>query len=57
MARMPPSNPPEAAIFDVEGTLMDCVHFILESWRETLQEAGHIFTYRDLQAYSGMDGG
>ena len=35
---------------------MDCVPFILESWRETLQEAGHIFTYRNLQAYSGMDG-
>lgn len=29
---------------------------ILESWRETLQEAGHSFTHGDLQPYSGMDG-
>jgi len=47
---------PQAAIFDVEGTLMDCVPLVLESWRETLLQAGHSFTPRDLQPYSGMDG-
>jgi HAD superfamily hydrolase (TIGR01509 family) len=45
-----------AAIFDVEGTLVDCVALTLESWRETLQAAGHCCTLRDLQPYSGMDG-
>jgi phosphoglycolate phosphatase-like HAD superfamily hydrolase len=28
----------------------------LESWRETLQQAGHSFTHLDLQPFSGMDG-
>jgi len=45
-----------AVIFDVEGTLVDCVPLILESWRRTLLSAGHSFTLKDLQAYSGMDG-
>jgi phosphoglycolate phosphatase-like HAD superfamily hydrolase len=47
---------PEAAIFDVEGTLVDCVPLVLESWREVLHQTGHDFTVRDLQPYSGMDG-
>jgi len=47
---------PHAAIFDIEGTLMDCVPLILESWCETLHQAGHVMTHRDLQPYSGMDG-
>jgi HAD superfamily hydrolase (TIGR01509 family) len=45
-----------AAIFDVEGTLMDCVPLQLESWRVTLGEAGHFITYAELQPFSGMDG-
>jgi HAD superfamily hydrolase (TIGR01509 family) len=53
---MPPNDRPECAIFDVEGTLVDCVPLTLESWRETLQEAGHAFTQHHLQPYSGMDG-
>jgi HAD superfamily hydrolase (TIGR01549 family) len=53
---MSPDDRPECAIFDVEGTLVDCVPLILESWRATLQEAGHSFTHLDLQPYSGMDG-
>jgi phosphoglycolate phosphatase-like HAD superfamily hydrolase len=44
-----------AVIFDVEGTLVNCVPLILESWRRTLLSAGHSFTIKDLQAYSGMD--
>ena len=55
-AYMSSNDRPECAIFDVEGTFMDCVPLILESWRETLQEAGHSFTHFDLLHYSGMDG-
>ncbi len=47
---------PFAAVFDVEGTLVDCVTHQLESWRVTLTEAGHSFTHSDLQPFSGMDG-
>jgi HAD superfamily hydrolase (TIGR01509 family) len=47
---------PAAVIFDVEGTLIDCVPLVLESWRETLHKAGHPFSVQDLQPYSGMDG-
>jgi HAD superfamily hydrolase (TIGR01509 family) len=43
-------------IFDVEGTLIDCVAQTLESWRQTLSEFGHTFTRDELQPYSGMDG-
>jgi HAD superfamily hydrolase (TIGR01509 family) len=49
--------PPIAALFDVEGTLIDCVALQLESWRVTLSEAGYSFTHLDLQQFSGMDGG
>ena len=52
---MPPSTP-IAALFDVEGTLIDCVALQLESWRVTLNEAGYSFTHLDLQPFSGMDG-
>jgi phosphoglycolate phosphatase-like HAD superfamily hydrolase len=44
------------AIFDVEGTLIDCVSETLQSWRQTLAEFGHSFDLADLQPYSGMDG-
>ena len=47
---------PIAVVFDVEGTLIDCVPLVLESWRETLHEAGHRFSVQDLQPYSGLDG-
>jgi HAD superfamily hydrolase (TIGR01509 family) len=53
---MPPLTRPIIVVFDVEGTLVDCVPLILESWRETLQQAGHSFTHLDLQPFSGMDG-
>jgi HAD superfamily hydrolase (TIGR01509 family) len=45
-----------AALFDVEGTLIDCVPLQLESWRLTLLELGYSFTHLDLQPFSGMDG-
>ncbi|MDB6045474.1 MAG: family hydrolase [Gammaproteobacteria bacterium] len=47
---------PVVSIFDVEGTLVDSVPLQLESWRATLQTAGHSFTHADLQPFSGMDG-
>ena len=45
-----------AVIFDVEGTLVDCVPLVLESWRDILAKAGYSFELRQLQPYSGMDG-
>jgi beta-phosphoglucomutase-like phosphatase (HAD superfamily) len=42
-------------IFDVEGTLVDCVAQTLESWRETLAESGFAFSIAELHAFSGMD--
>lgn len=53
---MPGPRRQPAAIFDVEGTLVDCVPWVLESWRETLADAGFAFTHADLQRFSGMDG-
>jgi HAD superfamily hydrolase (TIGR01549 family) len=44
-----------SVIFDVEGTLVDCASQITESWRRTLQEAGHAFSHAGLHRYSGMD--
>ena len=46
----------DVIIFDVEGTLIDCVPDILESWHVTLCEAGHAVPRKELQRYSGMDG-
>jgi HAD superfamily hydrolase (TIGR01549 family) len=45
-----------AVIFDVEGTLIDCVPQNLESWQSTLADAGLTFPLDVLQLYSGMDG-
>jgi phosphoglycolate phosphatase-like HAD superfamily hydrolase len=45
-----------ALIFDVEGTLVDCVEQTLESWRETLADFGLNFSIKQLHPYSGMHG-
>jgi len=45
-----------AYIFDVEGTLIDCVTEILQCWRETLAGFGIPVTSAHLQLLSGMDG-
>jgi phosphoglycolate phosphatase-like HAD superfamily hydrolase len=45
-----------AYIFDVEGTLIDCVADILQCWSETLAEFGVAVPSADLQRLSGMDG-
>ena len=44
-------------IFDVEGTLVDCVGQTLESWRETLADFGLNFSIEQLHRFSGMDSG
>jgi HAD superfamily hydrolase (TIGR01549 family) len=43
-------------IFDVEGTLIDCIPQNLQSLQETLSEFGVPVPYEVLQLYSGMDG-
>jgi phosphoglycolate phosphatase-like HAD superfamily hydrolase len=43
-------------IFDVEGTLIDCVPDILHCWGETLSLFGIAVPSVDLQLLSGMDG-
>jgi phosphoglycolate phosphatase-like HAD superfamily hydrolase len=43
-------------IFEVEGTLIDCVPHVLESWQRTLESADHNLPLATLQRYSGMDG-
>jgi HAD superfamily hydrolase (TIGR01509 family) len=43
-------------VFDVEGTLVDCVPQTLHCWQQTLQDFGHPVELRALQAYSGLDG-
>ena len=43
-------------IFDVEGTLVDCVPQTLKSLQEALERFGHEVPYNTLQLYSGLDG-
>ena len=43
-------------IFDVEGTLVDCVPQTLKSLQEALEQFGHHVPYNTLQLYSGLDG-
>lgn len=43
-------------IFDVEGTLVDCVPQTLRSLQEALERFGHLVPYDTLQLYSGLDG-
>jgi phosphoglycolate phosphatase-like HAD superfamily hydrolase len=45
-----------AYIFDVEGTLIDCVTEILRCWSETLAGFRVPASSKDLQRLSGMDG-
>jgi HAD superfamily hydrolase (TIGR01549 family) len=45
-----------AIIFDVEGTLIDCVPQAIACWKETLESFGFSVSAADLHAYSGCDG-
>jgi beta-phosphoglucomutase-like phosphatase (HAD superfamily) len=38
-----------AIIFDVEGTLIDCVPHVLACWQTVLAAAGHPFEHNELQ--------
>jgi phosphoglycolate phosphatase-like HAD superfamily hydrolase len=42
-------------IFDVEGTLIDCVPQNLQSLEEALEQFGHRVPYTTLQLYAGLD--
>jgi len=48
--------PVEAIVFDVEGTLIDCVRQTLDCWQKVLRQSGHPQRRADLQQYSGYDG-
>jgi HAD superfamily hydrolase (TIGR01549 family) len=53
--RISPSPIRPNIIFDVEGTLVDCAFHITESWHQTLQDRGYLFSDLLLHKYSGMD--
>lgn len=46
----------DGMIFDIEGTLIDCIPQNLRSWQVTLSSFGVTVPIEDLQRYSGMDG-
>jgi beta-phosphoglucomutase-like phosphatase (HAD superfamily) len=46
----------DGMIFDIEGTLIDCIPQNLRSWQETLFGFGLSVPLDVLQLYSGMDG-
>ncbi|MGD9923516.1 MAG: HAD family hydrolase [Pseudorhodoplanes sp.] len=46
----------QAFIFDVEGTLIECVALVLQCWQRTLASHGFAFSVEELHQYSGMDG-
>jgi phosphoglycolate phosphatase-like HAD superfamily hydrolase len=46
----------DGMIFDIEGTLIDCIPLNLRSWQETLSSFGLTVPIGGLQRYSGMDG-
>jgi phosphoglycolate phosphatase-like HAD superfamily hydrolase len=46
---------PHVIIFDVEGTLINCVPETLMSWQKTLAAHGLEYSTGELQQYSGMD--
>jgi HAD superfamily hydrolase (TIGR01549 family) len=47
--------PVTVIVFDVEGTLIDCVPQTIECWRQTLARRGFVFQPEELHRYSGMD--
>jgi HAD superfamily hydrolase (TIGR01549 family) len=46
----------DGMMFDIEGTLIDCIPQNLRSWQETLSSFGMTVSFEVLQLYSGMDG-
>jgi phosphoglycolate phosphatase-like HAD superfamily hydrolase len=51
----PISPAPDTVLFDVEGTLVDCVPQTLQSWHDVLARYGYEVPTQQLQRYSGMD--
>ena len=45
----------EGMIFDIEGTLIDCIPQNLSNWQETLCSFGATVSIETLQRYSGKD--
>jgi beta-phosphoglucomutase-like phosphatase (HAD superfamily) len=45
------ARPRPAMLFDVEGTLVDCVSATVRCWQETLREFGFEFTLDELHAH------
>ena len=45
----------KAVLFDVEGTLIDCVQQTIAAWRRTLRSFGHDISKAALQRQSGRD--
>src|SRR4051812_16497678 len=43
-------------IFDIEGTLIDCIPQTIAAWRDVLAEDGQLFADNTLHRFSGMDG-
>ena len=46
----------DGLIFDIEGTLIDCIPQNLRRWQETLSTFGMTVPLEVLELYSGMDG-
>ena len=47
---------PRAAIFDVDGTLVDSVDFHADAWREALEHFGHHVTFEECRSQIGKGG-
>ena len=47
---------PKAAIFDIDGTLVDSVDFHASAWREALAKFGHQVTFEQARAQIGKGG-
>ena len=46
----------EAAIFDIDGTLVDSVDFHAESWQRVFRQFGHEIPYADIRSQIGKGG-
>ena len=47
---------PQAAIFDVDGTLVDSVDLHASAWQETLERFGHHVTFEECRSQIGKGG-
>ena len=47
---------PQAAIFDVDGTLVDSVDFHASAWQEALERFGHHVTFEECRSQIGKGG-